>query len=156
MVDVMSVSRASEIMSEDGIRNAVHDHVTEWFPKEACGLLVDSQDGPKAVLAENKADKYHSLDPEAYPRTAETAYVLDPLLITKAERAGERVVAIFHSHVRVGAYFSDEDVAQALSPFGEGPLYPGIDYVVLDAQDDGVLGYKVFRWSDTEQGFVGC
>jgi hypothetical protein len=45
-------------------------------------------------------------------------------------------------------------VRQALSPFEPAPLYPGVDYVVLDAQEDGLAGFKVFGWSDERQGFV--
>ena len=95
-----------------------------------------------------------TLDPDTFERTAERAYLLDPRLILDAERAGKRVVAIVHSHVRVGAYFSAEDERQALSPAGDAPLYPDVEYVVLDVSDDGVRGFKTFGWSEAEQRFV--
>jgi [CysO sulfur-carrier protein]-S-L-cysteine hydrolase len=142
-----------EFLNDEVLWDRLATHAMAWFPDEACGLLIEGVDGPRLELAENLADKYHKLDPETYSRTARTSYLLDPLLLANVERRGERVVAIFHSHVRVGAYFSDEDIAQALSPFEEGPMYPGIDYVVLDAQDDGVRGYKVFGWNDTRKEF---
>jgi proteasome lid subunit RPN8/RPN11 len=145
---------AHHILQDTALAAAVHAHVMKDFPNEACGLLVVGDGGPEAILAENLADKYHRIDPEAYPRQGATAYLLDPMLIANAERAGRRLVAIFHSHVRVGAYFSDEDVAQALSPFDDGPLFPGVEYVVLDAQDHGVVGYKVFTWNPATQGFT--
>jgi proteasome lid subunit RPN8/RPN11 len=145
---------ARDILTDEGLVSGIREHVMSWFPHEACGLLVEGSEGATAVLAENLADKYHKLDPAAYPRTAERAYLLDPMLIANVERAGDRVVAIFHSHVRVGAYFSDEDVAQATSPFEDGPLYPGVDYVVFDAQDAGVKGHKVFAWNHHDRGFV--
>lgn len=145
---------AREILGVQSIRDGLWRHGATWFPRECCGLLLDGPSGPEVILAENLADKYHALDPEAYPRTAERAYVLDPRLIANAEEGGKRLVAIVHSHCRVGAYFSDEDVRQALSPFDDGPLYPGVDYVVLDVQEDGVRGFKVFGWSDGEQRFV--
>lgn len=144
----------ADILADRAIAAAVEAHVVAAFPKEACGLLLAGDGGPRAELADNLADKYHALDPDAYPRTAERAYVLDPLLIARAEGLGERLVAIFHSHVRVGAYFSEEDVRQALSPFDDGPLYPGVDYVVFDAQDDGVRGYEVFTWDPAAGRFV--
>ena len=150
------MSASQSILADAKLLATIHDHIVSWFPKEACGLLLEAKDGPKAVLAENLADKYHRLDAETYPRTAERAYILDPMLIARAERAGDRLVAIFHSHVRVGAYFSEEDVTQALSPFEKGPLYPGVEYVVFDAQDEGVVGHKVFRWDDADAGFVSC
>lgn len=143
-----------EILGVQSIREALWAHGAAWFPRECCGLLLDGPAGPEVVLAENLADKYHALDPEAYPRTAERAYVLDPRLIAGAESAGKRLVAIIHSHCRVGAYFSDEDVRQALSPFDDGPLYPGVAYVVLDVQEEGVRGFKVFAWSEAEARFA--
>lgn len=146
--------RTREILAADGVREALAQHAAAWFPKECCALILDGPDGHQLVLADNLADKYHKLDPETFPRTAELAYVLDPRLIVKAESAGQTLVAIAHSHCLVGAYFSDEDVRAALSPFDEGPLYPGVDYVVLDAQEDGVRGLKVFGWSEANKAFV--
>jgi len=146
--------RTREIMAQPAIAEALTRHAAHWFPKECCALLLDGAAGPEVLLAENLADKYHAMDPETFPRTAERAYVLDPRLIAKAEADGKTLVAIAHSHCRVGAYFSAEDVRAALSPFEDGPMYPGVDYVVLDAQEDGVRGHKVFVWSDSGQAFV--
>ncbi len=142
------------ILARPAVLEALHGHAARWFPKECCALILEAPDGPEVILADNLADKYHALDPETFPRTAERAYVLDPRLIADAERAGKRLVAIAHSHCVVGAYFSEEDVRAALSPFDDGPLYPGVDYVVLDAQADGVKGHKVFAWSDAAAAFV--
>lgn len=146
--------RTHAILATPGIAEALERHACAWFPKECCALLLEGAAGPEVVLADNLADKYHALDPETFPRTAERAYVLDPRLIAKAESDGKTLVAITHSHCRVGAYFSDEDVRAALSPFEDGPLYPGVDYVVLDAQDGGVRGHKVFAWSVARGAFV--
>lgn len=146
--------RTHEILAAPGVAEALERHAGAWFPKECCALLLDGPGGHELVLADNLADKYHALDPETFPRTAERAYVLDPRLIAKAESDGKTLVAIAHSHCRVGAYFSDEDVRAALSPFDDGPLYPGVDYVVLDAQEGGVRGHKVFGWSDEKAAFV--
>ena len=144
---------ARDILADSALVARVHAHVMEWFPDEACGLLIAETDGVRAELAENLADKYHRLDPDSYPRTAKTSYLLDPMLLANVERQGGRVVAIFHSHVRVGAYFSDEDVAQAMSPFDDGPMYPGVEYVVFDAQEDGVHGHKTFAWDSLSKEF---
>ena len=146
--------KARDILADDALVQRLHEHVMKWFPDEACGLLVEGPEGASVELAENLADKYHRLDSETYPRTAKTSYLLDPMLLANVERRGARVVAIFHSHVRVGAYFSDEDVAQAMSPFEEGPLYPGIEYLVFDAQDEGVQGHKLFEWNSDSKEFV--
>ena len=147
-------ARTREILGTPRISEALAGHATQWFPKECCALLFDGPEGPEALLAENLADKYHELDPDAFPAAAERAYVLDPRLIAKAEANGRTLIAIVHSHCRVGAYFSAEDVRAATSPFESGPLFPGVDYVVLDAQEDGVRGFKVFGWSAEAGGFI--
>jgi proteasome lid subunit RPN8/RPN11 len=148
------MSDASELMERAEIRSALYDHARTWFPKECCGLIVEGPQGARAVLADNLQDRYHALDSEMYPRTAEQAYLLDPRLLAQAESDGERIVAIVHSHCRVGAYFSDKDQEDARSPFDDGPLYPGVDYVVVDAQDETIAGHKVFRWSDPDARYV--
>ena len=150
---VARMMKARDILGESNLLKSIHDHVMQWFPDEACGLLIEGPEGASVELAENLADKYHKLDPETYPRTGRTSYLLDPMLLANTERRGARVVAIFHSHVRVGAYFSDEDVAQAMSPFDDGPMYPGIEYVVMDAQDEGVQGHKLFSWNADAKEF---
>jgi proteasome lid subunit RPN8/RPN11 len=53
------------------------------------------------------------------------------------------VTAIYHSHIEVGAYFSDED-ARAAAPDGE-LLYP-VEYLVVDVRQDGVHGAALFRF----------
>lgn len=146
--------RVHQILARPKIAQALKRHAAAWFPKECCALLLDTPEGPEVLLTDNLADKYHALDPETFPRTAERAYVLDPRLIAEAEANHKTLVAIAHSHCVVGAYFSDEDVRAAMSPFEDGPLYPGVDYVVLDAQEDGVRGHKVFGWSESDGAFV--
>lgn len=148
------MSSSAELMSQAEIQGAIYDHARAWFPKECCGLLVSGPEGARAVLAENLQDRYHQLDPEIYPRTAEKAYLLDPRLVAEVEAEGETLVAIVHSHCRVGAYFSDKDQEDARSPFDEGPLYPGVDYVVVDAQEEEIAGHKVFGWSEADGRFI--
>lgn len=144
---------AAEILARADIRERVYAHAMTWFPKECCGLLLAGVDGPECLLLDNLLDAAHASDPERFPRTGDDGYLLDGREIEDADARGQRVVAIFHSHVRVGAYFSDEDRAQAMAPWDE-PLYPGVEYVVLDARDAGVEGFKTFGWSEDAQDFV--
>ncbi len=59
----------------------------------------------------------------------------------KLDSEGFRVSTIYHSHIDVGAYFSDTDKGQA-APQGE-PLYPDATYLVVS-----VTGRKgwLSRW----------
>ena len=144
---------AADIMTCADVREAVDAHAMAWFPKECCGLLVTGKDGHAAILTHNGIDEAHSAEPGEYTRTGETGYLLDPREIMRSEARGETLVAIFHSHCIVGAYFSDEDKRRAMAPWDE-PLFPGVQYVVLDAQEDGVRGYKVFEWSESDGDFI--
>ncbi len=57
-------------------------------------------------------------------------------LMESLEAEGGAVVAVWHSHVEVGAYFSEKDRADAVVN-GE-PVLPGVEYLVL-----GVRGGRV-------------
>ena len=133
----------------------IADRCAEAHPNEACGLFVGtSWDDARMVLMENMQDKYHSRDPERYPRTARTAYTMHPLkLMDEVERAGG-LLAIWHSHCEVGAYFSDEDVRVALGG-GDAPLWPGTAYIVVSCRSRKVDGAKWFDWSPDAKTFNG-
>ena len=109
---------AREILAVPDIREKLLAHVMRAFPHEACALLVAGDGGVRCVLAENEVDRLHAADPETFPRTAANAYALDARLIVTEARQGYELVAIVHSHVRVGAYLSAEDVRQATTPGG--------------------------------------
>ena len=145
----------TEILKDPTVRLKAEAHAMHCFPEEACGLLLRKADGsPEILCTDNLANAYHAEDPQRYPFTAAQSYVLDPLTIYRAHKDGKELVAIFHSHVRVGAYFSTTDLQQALTPSGEDPLYPDVDYVVLNAQEGGVMGYKVFTWQAHTRTYI--
>jgi proteasome lid subunit RPN8/RPN11 len=125
------------------------------YPNEACGLFVGATwDNAELVPMENVQDRYHDRDPVRYPRTARTAYLMHPLrLMEHVERAGG-LLAIWHSHCDVGAYFSSEDVNVALGG-GEEPLWPGTAYIVVSCRAGGVDGAKWFDWNAGERTFHG-
>lgn len=144
---------STDILANTQVLAAVEGHAMTWFPRECCGLLVTGPDGAAAVLAHNGMDQAHLEAPSDYERTGETGYLLDPTELLRSKSRRETLVAIFHSHCRVGAYFSDEDRRQALAPTGE-PWFCDVEYVVLDAQDEGLRGFKVFGWSPGAGDFV--
>jgi len=130
--------------------------VNAGYPNEACGMILEKAGALSVLCCENLQDRLHRLDSERYPRTAATAYSLEPLLLYQATQNGAEVRAIFHSHPERGAYLSDEDVLGALGgdPSGE-PLLPGTDYIVLSARMDGVDDVKLFSWDPAVRQFVG-
>lgn len=135
------------------ILDAVLAHARAAYPAECCGVIsgAEGRHGPELVAVhemENVYDRYHEVDPEAYPRTSRTAYLMDPQkqarLMDALAEAGTPVRCIYHSHVDVGAYFSNEDQRMALLD-GE-PLYPGVEYLVVDVKDGEPIGSEAFAW----------
>ena len=133
-------------------------HGGRAYPGEACGLLVGPEGGDIRVAIEtaNVIDELHAEDPEQFPRTSRTGYVVDPSaqyrIMKEADAAGEAIRGIYHSHADTGAYFSDEDKAQAL-PFGQ-PAFPDAVYIVADVQDGEARGAKAYVWSPDAKDFV--
>ena len=128
--------------------------------EESCGLLLGPADKPLAVDTvfpmENRANKLHRLDPETYPRTGRMYFDIDPLKFERAVREGEGngkpVKVLYHSHLDVGAYFSDTD-AQAATMGGESPSYD-LAYLVTSVRAGVVDERKLFIWSTSEKKFV--
>ncbi|TPV96383.1 MAG: sulfurylase [Myxococcales bacterium FL481] len=126
----------------------IYRHARETFPRECCGYIVGAGDAAKLVRCLNRQDVLHEQDPVTYPRTAETAYQIagrELLALVRSFDSEEPATVIYHSHPRVGAYFSDEDTRAAVSAG-----YP-VAYLVVDVQDKGIPESRLFeRDPDTE------
>jgi [CysO sulfur-carrier protein]-S-L-cysteine hydrolase len=112
------------------------------FPNECCGYLRGRGEATTLVRCTNYQDRLHALDPEAYPRTAANGYNFggrEQLGFANSFNGDDPATVIYHSHPRVGAYFSAEDEAAALSAGWS------VDYLVVDAQDDRVVEAVLFR-----------
>jgi proteasome lid subunit RPN8/RPN11 len=120
--------------------------------EESCGVMTGPASEPllvdEALPMLNRATKLHQLDPEAYPRTGRTSFDIDPLMFERALRAGETngrpVKVLFHSHLEVGAYFSETDEAAATLG-GTAPAYP-LAYLVTSVRQGKVDDRKLFVW----------
>ena len=128
--------------------------------EESCGLLVGPVEEPLAVDTivpmENRANKLHALDPETYPRTGRMYFDLDPLkferFVREGEGSGRPVKVLYHSHLDVGAYFSDTD-AQAATMGGDVPSYD-LAYLVTSVRAGVVDDRKLFVWDAERRSFV--
>jgi len=112
------------------------DHAKADYPSEACGILVGPKEecsGTVYYPCKNIYDGMHAKDPETYPRTSKTAYLLDGTeqqqIFAQAEGDGLAVKSIVHSHTDHDAYFSKEDRYVA-APWG-GTLLSG-DFLYCD------------------------
>lgn len=134
-------------MSGDGFVSrehllAIYAHARAEFPKECCGYILGTGEAAKLVACENRQDKLHALDPEAHPRTAENGYNIGGRQLLDLVRSFESdapATIIYHSHPKVGAYFSEEDTRAAL-----GAGYP-VDYLVVDVQENEIVEAVLFR-----------
>ncbi len=130
-----------------------HAHATH--PEECCGTVLELDGRDVVRRFTNAQGRLHGADPAAHPRDAETAYTPEPKELFAALREGEapgaRVKVFYHSHTRVGAYFSGEDRARAM--FGDEPSYPEVTYVVVsDSRTPGEA--RAFRWDEGTRDFV--
>jgi proteasome lid subunit RPN8/RPN11 len=120
----------------------IYRHARREFPRECCGFVLGRGGSAEVVECENHQDRYHAVDPETYPRTSANAYMFAAKDVLSLDRslAGERPATIvYHSHPRVGAYFSEEDARAALAAG-----WP-VDYLVVDCQADEIREAKLFR-----------
>lgn len=121
----------------------MYRHARATFPKECCGYLIaDPEAGLEVRRCENIQDELHAEDPETFPRTAENGYNIggrELLGLVRSFGGPRPATIIYHSHPRVGAYFSAEDERAA-----EAAGYP-VDYLVIDAQEDRIGEARLFR-----------
>ena len=144
-------------LAADVVR-AMQDHARACYPGECCGLLFATGDhAVRWVPMDNMADRLHALDPVEYPRTSRDAFMMNEAKVARqvreAEAAGEQWLAIVHSHIDCGAYFSAEDKRVA-APAGI-PVYPNLLQIVIDCQPAGlIVEAKAFRWDGADFALV--
>ncbi len=134
-------------------------HGQGHYPEESCGVLSGpvGQEAPVDGFTPipNIINALHAKNPQHYPRTGRNGYVMDPLVLRQTERelAGQkRAIRIYmHSHIEVGAYFSDEDKARAL--WAGQPIAPGIAYLVCGIQKKGPDGAILACYHPSTQNF---
>jgi [CysO sulfur-carrier protein]-S-L-cysteine hydrolase len=128
--------------------------------EEACGYLTGPSGAPlladEAVVMPNLANRYHALDPEAYPRTGRMYFLMDARKFQRAidegEGAGRPVKVLWHSHLDVGAYFSETDAAAATMG-GDAPAHD-LAYLVTSVRGGEVDDHKLFVWDTAAKAFV--
>ena len=128
--------------------------------EESCGLLFGPAAEPLAVHGvlpmENRANKLHALDPETYPRTGRMYFDIDPMKFGRAmkekEQAGTPAKVLYHSHLDVGAYFSETDAAAATMG-GDAPTHE-LAYLVTSVRAGAVDAMALFVWDASSKSFV--
>jgi adenylyltransferase/sulfurtransferase len=130
-------------------------HARSTYPAECCGVVVDGRDGrPRFVPIPNIAGTPEALGTSR--RGGRDGYVMEPKVLletlTSAEEQGGGLRVIVHSHPDVGAYFSKEDRDMALGG-GTGPLWPGVEYLVVSCRKGTVDDAKLYSWDAGRSDF---
>jgi proteasome lid subunit RPN8/RPN11 len=142
---------------EGRVLNELCAHARETWPEECCGLVTGTGPGryERVHRCRNDMTRLHESDPGLHPRDGTRAFFMnehDYLRVRdEAEPRGERVTAVYHSHVGAGAYFSplDQEFAdQELFPF------PDADHVVIAVVEQKIQALALFRRIG-RVGFVG-
>ncbi|MCX4245692.1 Mov34/MPN/PAD-1 family protein [Paraliomyxa miuraensis] len=121
---------------------AIYRQARDEFPRECCGYVLGQGEAAELVPCKNVQDQLHALDPETFPRTAENGYNIggkELLRLTRSLDGEHPVRIVYHSHPRVGAYFSEEDTRAAIA--ADWP----VDYLVVDVQEHEVVEAVLFR-----------
>lgn len=140
---------------EPAALDAILTHARETHPDECCGAVLVRNGRDEVRRFTNVQGRLHREDPATHPRGAETAYTPEPAelfaALRDADEPGARLKVFYHSHTRVGAYFSGEDRARAM--FFDEPAYPDVVYVVVsDSRARGEA--RAFRWQESSRDFV--
>lgn len=138
---------------------AIYRAVEPEWPREGCGFLFERTDGAWVVLPTiNRADDLHRMDPERYPRGAESWFEPDMKPWLRESRAGGVPRLIFHSHPDVGAYFSASDQESAVYVDSAGtphPRHEGVWHLVVSVRRPGRAdGAALFAFDGAEGRFV--
>jgi proteasome lid subunit RPN8/RPN11 len=118
------------------------NHALETWPEECCGLVTGPARGSYARVyrCRNEMTRLHAEDAARHPHDGRRAFHMNELdyleAVKRGEDLGERVTAVYHSHVGARAYLSELDLAYATQP--QFP-FPDADQIVLSVLEGGRL-----------------
>jgi proteasome lid subunit RPN8/RPN11 len=92
----------------------VVSHCFDGFPEEACGLLTGPMADGVPTGEVTAAHPCRNADASARTYTVDSRDLLAAM--REAERLGDEIVGVWHSHTHTDAYPSATDVRQAVDP----------------------------------------
>jgi proteasome lid subunit RPN8/RPN11 len=131
-------------------------HAIETYPDECCGIITGNSTKQTVHPCQNIQNRLHSEDPERHPRDARTAYAIDrkeaEKIYAEAKKNKEDILAFYHSHTDLDAYFSDTD-KEVQIVFGE-PEFPEAVHIVISVRARKVCDIKCFKWDWNKKDFI--
>ena len=129
------------------VLNELYQHALETLPEECCGLLTgsDLDRHLEVYTCRNEMTRRHQIDPQNFPRDGREGFCMNELDYLRADEQadeqGQRVTAVYHSHVGFGVYLSELDLE-----FAEHRAFPfpAADQIVIAVQDQHIAGVGLF------------
>jgi proteasome lid subunit RPN8/RPN11 len=138
------------------IIEAMFQHAIETYPDECCGIITGNSTKQTGHPCQNIQNRLHSEDPERHPRDARTAYAIDrkeaEKIYAEAKQNKEDILAFYHSHTDLDAYFSETD-KEVQIVFGE-PEFPEAVHIVISVRARKVCDIKCFKWDRDKKDFI--
>lgn len=138
--------RATTLLQDESLRREVFRHAVEEYPRECCGMILDSGALRKC---ENAIDRLHASDPESFPRSSANGYAFDfddLRFIVESLASADPVRIVYHSHPDQDADFSTAD-REAAMPDGIA-IYPQLAHLVIAVNGEAVSEAKLFAYVD--------
>jgi [CysO sulfur-carrier protein]-S-L-cysteine hydrolase len=128
------------------------------FPFECCGFIIGDSSVEEVRPISNIQNRKHVEAPDAFPRDARTAFLMEPrehlAVMREIDQRRLALKAVYHSHPDHDAYFSATDRAQACSFEPEEPDYPDTVYIVISVLEGKFARAAAFAWDAARKDFV--
>jgi len=128
------------------------------FPYECCGFIIGDDRAEEVRPVTNIQNRKHAEDPDAFPRDARTAFLMEPkehlAVLNEIDSRKLTLKIVYHSHPDHDAYFSPTDRAQACSFDPSEPDYPDTAYLVLSIRGGKFARAAGFVWDAATKDFV--
>jgi proteasome lid subunit RPN8/RPN11 len=144
------------------VLHELYAHAREAQPEECCGLILGAggERFRHVVRCRNELTRLHHEDRREYPRDGRSGFVMNArdyaTVVQQARLGGERVTAVYHSHVNAheggGVYLSELDLEYASQP---GFPFPSAAQVVIAVCEDRVTGVGLFEREASGGAFRG-
>ncbi len=128
------------------------------FPFECCGFIIGDETSYEVRPITNIQNRKHAEDPNAFPRDAKTAFLMEPrehlAVLREIDQRKLALKFVYHSHPDHDAYFSATDRAQACSFDPDYPDYPDTFYIVMSVRGGKFARAAAFAWDAARKDFV--
>lgn len=144
-----------EMKLKKDVIEKIFQHAMKQYPEECFGIVTGDEMDQTAHACENIQNVIREKDPGRYT-DASTGYFVDrkkfDMIISSARQEGKKVIAFYHSHPDIEAYFSATDV-EAQTVFGE-PEFPEALHIVVSVMKGKVHDLNCFGWDSLRKRFI--